>query len=570
MHTIDLETHRHSMAHILAQAILRLYPNARLGIGPVVENGFYYEVESETKITEDDFHRIEDEMFSIVNAQYPFTQLYVSKEDAFNLLLHQGQIYKTEILEEIQSDQVSIYKTGEEFMDLCSGPHVSHTGVAGFFKLTKIEEGNWRNIPSRPKMQKIYGVGFASKKDLLNYLEEKERLKEIDHRKLGQKLGFYKINDSTGLGLPLWLPKGASLRKTILNYLVQEKEKAEYTEVYSPSIIPSNPSLLNIIPEDLMSTSFPEIKESSNNKFMLRVDQTPHHYQIFKAKTRSYRDLPFRIFEHGYVFRNELDNELYGLSKSKVFTAETNHIFCSEDQLFYELLATFQLATKILNKFGFSDYKIQLSTDSSNTDKRFQWCNQVLIKVIDTLKLVSRQVEDKSTQNGPKIEIFVKDLFDKEWQISSIQLDIFSTIKQSIKFIDKDGQSKEVIVVRSTFIGSTERIIGLLLEQTEGNLPLWMTPQQVRILPISRKYNIYAESIRDQLLSTGLKVGIDKNDETLQLRIKIAQEEKIPYMIIVGSKEESSRSISVRPREGQDLGLMKIEEFMEIIEKDLR
>jgi threonyl-tRNA synthetase len=556
------------MAHILAQAILRIYPNAKLGIGPVVEDGFYYEVDIVKEITEKDFPRIEEEMWSIVKSNYPITQILINKDEAYNLLLHQGQIYKTEILGEIQAEEVSLYKTGDEFIDLCSGPHLPSTANVGFFKLTKIEEGNWRNMPSRPVMKKIYGVGFLSKKDLLNYLEKQEKLKESDHRKLGQEIGFYTIHNNTGLGMPLWLPKGAKLRNIIFDYLKFEKEKAGYSEVFTPTLIPGSSDLLNTTSESINKLTFPELIEQEN-KFILRTEKTPMHYQVFKFKNRSYRELPFRIYEHGYLFRNESEHELHGLTKTRIFTGETNHIFCTEEQLFQEILTSFQLASKILSKFGLSDYKIQLSIDSDNNNKRFTWSVNVMLKVIETLKLTTRQIEDKSTENGPKLELFVKDLFGKEWQISSIQLDIFSTLKQKLHYINKKGKRNEVIVIRSTFIGSVERLIGLILEKTLGNLPLWLSPEQVRVLPISQKYRAYAENIQFKLQKYGFRVGIDPNDETLQYRIKESQQDRIPYMVIVGSKEESSGSISIRPREGQDLGLMKLDDFTNLLNREL-
>ncbi len=568
MQTYPIETYRHSQAHILAQALIRLYPDAKLGIGPVVENGFYYEIETEEDLTEEDFPRIEEEMWSIMKADYPITQLIISKDETYNLLLHQGQIYKTEILEEIEDDEISIFKTGEEFLDLCSGPHVASTAEAGVFKLTKIEEGFWRNQPHRPKMKKIYGVGFAQKKDLLNYLEQLEYLKEIDHRKLGQKLGFYQLSNDYELGVPIWLPLGNTLRQTITSILNEEKKKSGFQEVHTPHILPLNKETLGLTSEELKDKLFPEIKHK-DQKLSLRADTTPTHYKIYKSKTRSYRELPLKISETDYVYRDESEHELHGLAKTKAFTLDSNHIFCSEETVFQEILAAYQMATKILKRLGFNDYRVQLATDSENQDQRFTWAYGILSRAIESLKIVSRQIEDKTTEYGPKIEIMVKDLFGKEWQISSIQLDIFSTISSGLTYVNSDGGQEEVVVLRTTFIGSLERIIGLLIEKTGGNLPLALAPEQTRILPVSKRYSIYAEKIKDALSDTGLKVTIDNDDETLQSRIKTAQEDKIPYMLIVGSKEESSGSVSVRPREGQDLGLLRLEEFIDLVKQEL-
>jgi len=559
-----IEQHRHTMAHILAQALLRLYPDAKLGIGPVVDNGFYYEVDVENKITENDLKKIENEMISIAKENLPVTQINVSKDEAYNLLLHQGQIYKTEILEEIQANEVSLFKTGEEFFDLCSGPHVARTGHVGFFKLTKIEEGYWKGKPSRPIMQKIFGIGFIKKDQLEKYFEAQQILKQKDHRILGPKLGYYQIFQNANIELPIWLPKGKIVRNIIVDKLREEKSQQGFDEIETTCLIPVSPEFISLGSENIQ---FGEIK-NNQERYILRIETTPLHYQFYKLKTRSYRELPIRVYETGYLFRNEYNNELYGLKKNKIFTADSNNIFCTEEQLFEELIFIYNLTTKILTKFGLKDYIIQLSTNSENTDKRFKWADNVLRKVVESLKLSIIEIDDKYTENGPKIELFVKDIFGKEWQISSIQLDIFSTIKHNLSYITSTGTKKEVVVIHVTFIGSLERFISLLIEHTEGNLPIWLSPIQARVLPISKKYNSYTDSIVEKLTISGYRIDSDKKDETLQARIKIAEDEKIPYMLIVGSKEEDNNSISVRPREKPELGLLKLEEFINLLKEN--
>lgn len=562
--SVELEKNRHSMAHILAQSLLRLYPNAKLGIGPVVENGFYYEIESEREIRETDFPRIEREMNSIVKENYPITQIFLSKEDAYNLLLHQGQIYKTEILNEIDAEEVSLYKTGEEFIDLCSGPHIPSTGSAGYFKLIKIEDGHWLNKEDRPVMQRIYGVGFTTKLDLIKYLTNQEQLKELDHKRVGPKLELFDLNLKSSIGMPVWLPKGKSMKNAIMNYVDFEKVKAGYQQVQTPNLIPSNTFISAPIPSHLKNKLLNPVR-INGLKFYLRNDVTGSHYHIYREKSRSYRELPFKISEFAEIFRNEDDSLVNGLLRSKTFTMDANDVFCSEDQVLYEIINAYQLATKILAKLGFRDYKVQLSTDTNNQDKRYLWAEHVMTKVIESLKLVSRKSDDAEAEFGPRLEIYVKDVFGKEWKISSIQLDIFSTVKNNLHFVNTHNSLSETIVLHTSFIGSIERMCALLIERFAGKMPLWLAPEQIRVLPISKRYNVYSEIVLDRLRSHGWRCTIDKSDETLQSRIKKAQSMLIPYMVILGSKEEASQSISVRPREGQDIGLMKIDEFMEML-----
>lgn len=568
MLTTDVERNRHSMAHILAQALLRIYPDGKLGIGPVVKESFYYEIETDSEITEEDFGRIEQEMWSIVKANYPINQIIVTKEEALGILLHQGQIYKTEILNEIESNEVSLYKTGDEFIDLCSGPHVASTSHVGFFKLMSIEKGHWRGQTNRPVMQKIYGVGFMSREELNNYLNQQQQLKESTHKKIGPKLGYFLLDSSDGNVFPLWLSKGKELKRIIENMLLETKRKFGFTDVETPTLIEPVSQNLEVIDPEIRKQIMQSISINETT-YIPRPDMTPAHYQIFKSKMRGYSELPIRLSEIGQIFRKELDNENVGITRTPIYTGEQITVFSTEEDLFNELLNIFQLATKFLNKLGFDDLKIQLSTDTTKDDKRFIWADGVLRKLIEYTKVVSRQLDDNITSNGPKLEIFIKDVFGKEWQISSIQLDIFSTIKHGLKYIDSHGDATEVVTIHATVIGSFERIIALLLEKYNGELPIFLSPEQIRVLPISRRYNYYAETVKDTLIAKGFRVGIDTGNETLQNKIRSAEESEVPFMLITGSKEESSKSVSVRPREGQDIGLMKISEFIEYINKEI-
>ncbi|MBD3363066.1 threonine--tRNA ligase [Candidatus Dojkabacteria bacterium] len=569
-----LEVMRHSFAHILACAVLRLFKDAKLGIGPAIENGFYHDFQFTKKIGQKELEKIEAEMRKIIEEELPLRQIIVPKDQAFDILHLQGQIYKTEILKTIEDQEVSFYKTGQEFMDLCRGPHVEHTGKLGAFKLTGISGVHWNNDESRPLMQRIHGIAFLTQDSLDKYLEEQKEKAEKDHKKIAARLELYTFNTSNGSGLPLWLPNGQAIKKIISDYLYKENTKLGHKYVKTPSISKEGAFL----PPELKNISsryiYPPI-QIEDEPYSLKTMSLMHNIQLYKVKKRSYRQLPYKLSEFTEIFRNEKSGELTGLLNVRTFTEDTNYVFCTKKQIKHELLKAIQITTKIYEDFGLKDYRIELALKKPKNDlmninpKEWMKLHDMIINVVKLAGVTAFETPNLAKQGGPGLNFMFEDVHGHHWKLGSINFDIVSPKLFNLKYVNSRNKNKTPYIIYRTSIGSFERFFAILLEDLNGLFPVWLSPVQVNIIPISKKYIEYSEKIRDILVENELNVELDDSPETMQSKIKKSQERMIPYMVILGEKEANNETISVRPRSGQDLGMMKINEFIEKIRVDI-
>lgn len=565
----DIEKMRHSASHVLAMAVLRKFPEAKLGIGPAIEDGFYYDFDLPRQLTQEDLAKIEKEMKQIIKDEIPIQQVVLPREEAIDALNQRGQLYKTELLAEIPDGEISFFKTGDEFSDLCRGPHIENTGKIGAIKLMSIAGAYWRGDEKRPQLQRIYGIAFKTKRELKEHLEKIEEMKQRDHRKLGKELELFELDEETGQGLPLWLPKGAKIRKLIEDFEYSEQEKRGYQHVYTPHIanikIYKKSGHWDHYQDDMYSPI-----EIDKEQYILKPMNCPHHIKIYQTKKRSYRELPYRIAEFATVYRYEKSGELTGLSRVRGFTQDDGHIFCTQEQIKEEVKGTLDLIRTILKAIGFDNYRLNLSIRDPENSKKYidkpkLWnkSETALREVLEEEKLPFTVEIGDAAFYGPKIDFMIKDAFGREEQCGTTQLDFNLPEKFKLTYTGEDGEDHTPVMIHRAPIGSFERIFSRLIEHHGGAFPLWLSPVQIMIIPITDKQVVYAELVKSKLESHGLRVSIDDRQEKMQAKIRDSQVEKIPYMIIVGEKEKNSKTVSVRPYGEVDLGMMKIEEFID-------
>ncbi|MDD3647107.1 MAG: threonine--tRNA ligase [Candidatus Dojkabacteria bacterium] len=576
--TSELEKMRHSLSHVLAHAVMRLHPDAKLGIGPAIEDGFYYDIDFPKKLTEEDLPKIEKEMRKIISEEYPIQQVILPRDEAMDMLHQQGQIYKTELLNEIPDEEISFYRTGDDFIDMCRGPHMEHTGRLGAFKLMNIAGAYWRGDEKRPQMQRIYGVGFKTEAELNKYLENQAELKKRDHRKLGRELELFMTDDKAGQGLILWLPKGAIIRKIIEDFEYGERVKLGYKPVYTPHI--ANLELFK------QSGHWQHYRDSmyspleiDKEKYLLKPMNCPFHAKIYSRKIRSYRDLPIKYAESGTVYRYEKSGELSGLERVRGFTQDDAHVYMREDQIHTLVKETLEATIKLITALGFVNYQVRLSLwDTQDPKKRDKYIDKPnlwnkaerqLREVLEDMKIDHIEGIGEAAYYGPKIDFLVKDALGREEQCGTVQLDFNLPERFDLKYVDKGGKEKRPVMIHWAPLGSMERFFSRLIEHYGGAFPVWLSPVQVRIIPISEKFINYANLVREELMKNNLRVEVDEKDETLQAKIRDAEMEKVPYMLVVGKKEKETQAVAVRPRSGQDLGMMKLEEFLERVKDDI-
>lgn len=572
----ELEKMRHSFAHVLAQSVLRLYPDAKLGIGPAIENGFYYEFEIADEIEEEDlFPKLNEEMKNIIEEELPITQIMIDRDTAFDMLHQQGQIYKTELLQEIPDETISFFKTGEEFIDLCRGPHVSHSGKLGAFKLTTIKKVHWRDDTNRPQLYRIYGVAFKTEQELKDYLDQEEKKQEKEHRVIGPKRDLFAFQEHTGPGLPLWLEEGTKIKRLIIDHIRKLREKEDFIEVWTP----------NIAKVDLFKeTGHFEFYQDQDIRpfpidedlYMLRPMATPSHIEVYRTKRRGYKNLPLKIYEFARIYREEDTKNLDGMVRTREFMQDASHVFSTEDQAIEQIQLLLNFTTKVLRSFGLREYRLQFSRRDPKKPENYlgediTWdqSEQILIKALENSKLVAREAIGEADFYGPKIDFQIKDIFGKDWQVATIHLDKITPKRCNLDYTDKNSKNQTPILIHHSLIGSLERFIAILLENYDSALPLWLSPTQTIVLPISKEFNSYAEKVKNSLESIGIRTKIDTKEVSLQNKIRQAQINEIPYMIILGKQEETSNVISVRPRSGEDMGIMTIEEFHEKFKETL-
>ena len=563
------EVFRHSASHILAQAVKRLYPEAKLAIGPAVKNGFYYDIDFGCDITPDDLVKIEQEMSAIVKADFPIVRSVLSRKEAAELFEKKGESYKVEIINDMDEniETVSLYTQGE-FVDMCRGPHIASTGKIKSFKLTSIAGAYWRGDTKNKMLTRIYGTAFEKKSELDDYLQKLEEAKRRDHRKLGRELDLFDIMDE-GPGFPFFFPKGMVLRNLLEDFWRKEHIAAGYQEIRTPMIL--NQQLWH------RSGHWDHYKD---NMYVVKIDDEdyaikpmncPGGMLVYKRKQHSYRDLPQRMGELGLVHRHELSGALHGLMRVRCFTQDDAHIFMTPEQIESEIEGVVRLIDKVYKIFGFS-YKLELSTrpeDSMGTDEQWEMATNALKKALDTLGKDYEINEGDGAFYGPKIDFHLEDSLGRTWQCGTIQLDFQMPERFDLTYVGADGEKHRPVMIHRVVFGSIERFIAILTEHFAGAFPTWLAPVQVKVLPISGNFQQYAEEVTEKLRNVGLRVELDDRNEKIGYRIREAQLQKTPYMLVLGEKEQQAQLVAVRHRKDGDIGTMSAEEFIARINKEV-
>ncbi|KXZ39318.1 threonyl-tRNA synthetase [Alkalithermobacter thermoalcaliphilus JW-YL-7 = DSM 7308] len=559
----------HTSAHILAQAIKRLYKDAKLAIGPAIENGFYYDIDLDYRITSEDLEKIESEMKKIVKEDLEIERFEMVKDEAIKFMKDKNEDYKVELINDLEDGQViSFYKQGE-FVDLCRGPHLPSTKKVKAIKLLSVAGAYWRGDEKNKMLQRIYGISFEKNKELEEYLNMLEEAKKRDHRKLGKELGLFTIMDE-GPGFPFFLPKGMALKNELLKFWREIHTKANYVEIETPII-------LN---RQLWETSG-HWYHYRENMYALKIDEEdfaikpmncPGGMLVYKTQMHSYRDLPMRVAELGRVHRHELSGALHGLMRVRSFTQDDAHIFMTPEQIKDEIKGVAKLIDEIYKTFGFK-YHVELSTrpeDSMGTDEEWERAENGLKEALEELNLPYKLNEGDGAFYGPKIDFHLQDCLGRTWQCGTIQLDMQLPQKFDLTYIGKDGEKHRPVMIHRVAFGSIERFIGILIEHFAGKFPLWLSPVQVKILPISDKYIDYAKQLKDKLFEKGIRVELDDRSEKIGYKIREAQLEKVPYMLIIGEKEVENNEVSVRSRDKGEIGSVKADEFIQNVVKEYK
>ncbi len=571
---IQIQTLRHSLAHILALAVKNLYPKAKFAIGPATEDGFFYDFDfgKNIKITTDDLPRIEAEMIVLIKQNLSFSKKRVPLKEAKKIF--KGQTYKLKILKELEKQgekTVNLYKVGD-FLDLCKGPHIKNTSQIDpqSFKLVNVSGAYWQGKESNKMLTRISGVAFASKKELKDYLKKLEEAKKRDHRLLGKELELFIFDQEVGAGLPVWLAKGAILRRLVEQYINNHYLKYGYQLVASPHIANINlwktSGHWNFYRESIYSPIKVEDEE-----YLLKPMNCPFHIKAYQSKIRGWKEMPVKIAELGTVYRYERSGTLHGLTRVRGFTQDDAHVFCRRDQLADELLKLIKEAKKTLKDFGFKEYEVYLSTRPEKyigTDKMWQEAEKALKQALKKEKLDYHIDKGGGAFYGPKIDIKIKDSLNRPWQCTTIQVDFNLPERFDVNYVDKNGKKQRVVMIHRAILGSMERFIGVLLEHYKGALPFWLSPEQVWILPVSEKNKKYAQKIGKVLAEKFIRYKIVEPDVSISKRILFGQKQKIPYLIVVGDREQKNKTISLRDRKKGDLGEKEIVEFVKKVEKE--
>uniref|UniRef100_UPI004048BC13 threonine--tRNA ligase n=1 Tax=Polaribacter sp. TaxID=1920175 RepID=UPI004048BC13 len=567
----------HSSAHVLAQAILEFHPNAKLTIGPAIDNGFYYDIDlGEDVISEKDFGKIEQKFLELARGKYEFKLRAVSKADALAYYKNEENPYKVELIENLTDGEIT-FCDHSDFTDLCRGGHIPDTGIIKAVKVMNVAGAYWRGDEKNNQLTRIYGISFPKQKMLTEYLELLEEAKKRDHRKLGKEMELFTFSQKVGAGLPLWLPKGAALRGRLEDFLKKAQKKAGYEMVMTPHIGQKELYITSGHYEKYGADSFQAIKTPKmDEEFLLKPMNCPHHCEVYNFKPHSYKDLPKRFAEFGTVYRYEQSGELHGLTRVRGFTQDDAHIFCTPEQLDQEFKEVIDLVLYVFGSLGFENFTAQVSVrDMDNLDK--------YIGDVDTWELAEQAIINAATDKGldfvieqgeaafygPKLDFMVKDALGRSWQLGTIQVDYNLPKRFDLTYKGADNQMHRPVMIHRAPFGSMERFIAVLLEHTAGNFPLWLTPDQVILLPISDKYQKYSEKVLELLENSEIRALVDDRSEKTGRKIRDAEVSKIPYMIIVGEKEEAEGTVSVRKHGEGDLGTFKIEEFISYIQAEI-
>ncbi len=566
----------HSSAHLMAEAIEALYPGVKFGIGPDIENGFYYDVDfGEYSISEKDFQKIEQKMQELARQKQPFIRKEVSKQQAIDYFTQKGDEYKLELINDLEDGRITFYETGN-FTDLCRGPHLADTSAIKAIKLLKIAGAYWRGDETRKQLTRIYGITFPKKKELTEYMALLEEAKKRDHRILGKQMELFAFSDAVGQGLPLWLPKGARLRELLEQYLKRVQRAAGYEPVITPHIGNVNLYKTSGHYQKYGEESFrPITTPQEGEEFFLKPMNCPHHCEIFKVSPHSYRDLPVRFAEFGTVYRYEQSGELHGLTRVRGFTQDDAHIFCTPDQIKSEFNGVIDIIMRIFKALSFDNFITQISLRDPNTpekyigsDENWEKAERAIMEVAEERGLEAKVEYGEAAFYGPKMDFMVRDAIGRKWQLGTIQVDYNLPERFDLAYIGADNEKHRPVMIHRAPFGSMERFVAVLIEHCAGNFPLWLTPDQAIILPISEKYQDYAEKVLTLLKNSEIRALIDGRSEKTGRKIRDAEMKKIPYMLIVGEKEESNGTVSVRKHGGEDMGVLSIEDFAGMVNNE--
>lgn len=567
----------HSSAHLLAEALEALYPGVKFGIGPALENGFYYDVDlGGRSFSQDEFKQVEDKMLELARTKSDYKRQEVSKSDAFAYFTEKGDEYKLDLIKDLADGTITFYTQGN-FTDLCRGPHIPNTGFIKAAKLMNVAGAYWRGDEKNKMLTRIYGITFPKQKELEDYLYLLEEAKKRDHRKLGKELELFTFSERVGQGLPLWLPKGTALRERLESFLRRAQVKAGYSPVVTPHIGSKDLYVTSGHYEKYGKDSFQPIKTpDASEEFLLKPMNCPHHCEIYKAKPRSYKDLPLRLAEFGTVYRYEQSGELHGLTRVRGFTQDDAHIFCRPDQVEEEFMKVIDLVLYVFKALGFENYSAQISlrhqTDRAKyigNDEDWEKAEAAIIKSAEAKGLPTVIEYDEAAFYGPKLDFMVRDALGRKWQLGTIQVDYQLPERFKLEYMGNDNQKYRPVMIHRAPFGSIERFVAILIENTAGNFPLWLSPEQLAVLPISEKYEDYANDVFLTLQENDLSGYVDHRDEKIGRKIRDAEVNKIPYMIIVGEKEQAEGKISVRKKGEGDLGSMTAEEFMALAKQEI-
>jgi threonyl-tRNA synthetase len=568
----------HSSAHLMAEAIEQLFPGAKFGIGPDIETGFYYDIDlGDRVISEDDFSAIEQKMKELASQKQAYLRKEVSKAHALDYFEKKGDEYKLELIADLEDGQISFYESGS-FTDLCRGPHLPDTSFIKAVKILSVAGAYWRGDEKRKQLTRLYGVTFPKQKELDDYLLMLEEAKKRDHRKLGKELEIFAFSQRVGAGLPLWLPKGADLRERLETFLKKEQRKAGYLQVITPHIGNVNLYKTSGHYEKYGADSFrPITTPQEGEEFFLKPMNCPHHCEIYSNKPHSYRELPIRYAEFGTVYRYEQSGELHGLTRVRGFTQDDAHIFCTPEQVKDEFKGVMDIVLKIFKALEFNDYIVQISTRDPNNSSKYigseeNWekAERAIIEVAQERGLEAVIVPGEAAFYGPKMDFMVRDALGRKWQLGTIQVDYNLPERFELEYVGADNEKHRPVMIHRAPFGSMERFVAVLIEHCAGKFPLWLVPEQAIILPISDKYNDYAENVLSLLRNSDIRASIDSRNEKTGKKIRDAELQRVPYMLIVGEKEAAEGSVSVRKQGEGDLGTESITAFAERINSEIR
>ncbi|AHY46558.1 thrS: threonine--tRNA ligase [Rubrobacter radiotolerans] len=565
-----LEVIRHSTAHAMAQAVLELYPGSKLTIGPPIEDGFFYDIDVAGRITDEDLPRIEEKMREVAERDLPIEREHMSKDEVTDL--YRENEYKLELIEGLEDGEITVYRQGE-FFDLCRGPHVPSTGRIGAFRLQNIAGAYWRGDEKNPMLTRIYGTAWATEKQLKAYLKRLEEARERDHRKVGRDLELFTFSPDVGAGIPLFFPKGEQLRHQMESYVREVQTRYGYDHVWSGNLANQKLYEKSGHLEHYIDDMFPAM-EDGETKYRLKPMNCPSHMTIFNARAHSYRDLPVRYAEFATLYRYEKSGQLNGLTRVRALTQDDAHVFCTPDQIQSEFARALDIIREVLDTYGFTDYRVQLSLRDTGSDagkyiaddEKWARAERELTEALDAAKIPYEPEYGEAAFYGPKADFMAKDVLGREWQLSTVQVDFLQPGRLGCEYVDENGDRKTPVLLHRAVTGTTERFMGVLIEHYNGAFPTWLAPVQAVVIPIADRHNGYAGKVRDRLAAAGIRAEVDDSLNSMQKKIRENARQKVPYLLVVGDREAETGSVNVRRRgEGKKQTAMGLEEFAEEI-----